>query len=147
MLPLDRVIGCLDDFATRSGFLITPVVVWAGRAQELVADPAEVHSVHRIPVRELLRADAPILEPVPDGGHPVLKMPVGRQWIAAPTAAILYQFREWCLAQLGPGARPPKLAEVERAVTARFGPRDPKGRWRGVAFRADEDSDDEAAGA
>lgn len=91
------VLGRLDDFATRSGYVITPVVVWAGRAQELVADPAEVHSVHRIPVRELLRADAPILEPVPDGGHPVLKMPVGRQWIAAPTAAILYQFREWCL--------------------------------------------------
>ena len=26
--------------------------------------------------------------------HPVLRMPVGERWIAAPTAAFLYQFRE-----------------------------------------------------
>lgn len=91
------VLGRLDDFATRSGYVITPVVVWAGRAQDLAPDPGEVDSVHRIPLSEFLRGDAPILEPVPDGGHPVLKMPVGHQWIAAPTAAILYQFREWCL--------------------------------------------------
>ena len=31
------------------------------------------------------------------GGAPVLRMPVGDDWIAAPTAAILYQFREVCL--------------------------------------------------
>jgi len=27
----------------------------------------------------------------------VLRMPVGDTWIAAPTAAVLYQFRELCL--------------------------------------------------
>jgi hypothetical protein len=27
----------------------------------------------------------------------VLKMPVGHSWIAAPTAAVLYQFREVCV--------------------------------------------------
>ena len=32
-----------------------------------------------------------------DGGAPILRMPVGDNWIAAPTAAILYQFREVCI--------------------------------------------------
>jgi 8-oxo-dGTP pyrophosphatase MutT (NUDIX family) len=94
----DALLGRLDDFATRSGYVITPVVVWAGTGDTLRANPAEVHSVHRIPLSELLRDDAPILEPAhAAGGAPVLKMPIGARWIAAPTAAFLYQFREVCL--------------------------------------------------
>ena len=98
-LDLDQhaIIGRLDDFVTRSGFAMTPIVIWAGPRQELFANPDEVDSIHRIPVYEFLRADAPLLEPSPDGGAPVLRMPVGDGWIAAPTAAILYQFREVCL--------------------------------------------------
>ena len=46
---------------------------------------------------EFLRADAPILEALDGSEHPVLKMPVGDNWIAAPTAALIYQFREVCL--------------------------------------------------
>jgi len=88
------VIGRLDDFVTRSGFLITPVVVWAGPNHSLKPNPAEVRSIHRIPVSELLRPDAPILESIPESENPVLLMPVGHSWIAAPTAALLYQFRE-----------------------------------------------------
>lgn len=94
--PAD-VLGRLDDFVTRSGFVMTPVVVWAGPRSELVPNPQEVASIHRIPVREFLRPDAPLLDAMPDGGAPVLRMPVGDNWIAAPTAAILYQFREVCL--------------------------------------------------
>jgi hypothetical protein len=60
-------------------------------------NPDEVDSVHRIPVRELLREDAPLLEEVEAGQPPVLRMPIGSDWIAAPTAAILYQFREVCV--------------------------------------------------
>lgn len=96
-LDTRRVLGRLDDFVTRSGYVITPVLVWAGAAREARANPHEVHSIHRIPFSELLRADAPILEPPLDGVRPVLKMPVGDGWIAAPTAAVLYQFRELCL--------------------------------------------------
>jgi 8-oxo-dGTP pyrophosphatase MutT (NUDIX family) len=92
-----HVLGCLDDYTTRSGFVITPVVVWAGAGDVLVPDPAEVASVHRIPVEEFLRADAPMLEVLPEHEQPVLRMPVGTTWIAAPTAAVLYQFRELCL--------------------------------------------------
>lgn len=98
-LPLDAssVLGRLDDFVTRSGFAITPVVVWAGEARSLVANPAEVHSIHRIPIEEFGRADAPWLDTVDTSEHPMLRMPVGDTWIAAPTAALLYQFRELCL--------------------------------------------------
>lgn len=93
-----QVLGTLDDYVTRSGFVITPVVVWAGAAATVLPNPREVASVHRIPVSEFMRADAPLLEPSEDPGRQILRMPVGRSWIAAPTAAVLYQFREVCIA-------------------------------------------------
>jgi mutator protein MutT len=105
----DAVLGRLDDFATRSGFVITPVVVWAGTGDNLQPNAAEVESLHRIPVDEFLREDAPILDATTDGEHPVLRMPVGDSWIAAPTAAFLYQFRELCL--LG---RPTRVAHFDQ---------------------------------
>jgi 8-oxo-dGTP pyrophosphatase MutT (NUDIX family) len=90
------ILGRLDDFVTRSGFHITPVVFWGGKKSGFSPNPDEVDSVHRIPVIEFLREDAPILDEG-EGPEPVLRMPVGDDWIAAPTAAILYQFREVCL--------------------------------------------------
>jgi hypothetical protein len=53
-----------------------------------------VESIHRIPFAELIRPDAPIIRESGDPDRPLLMMPVGNSWIAAPTAAILYQFRE-----------------------------------------------------
>ena len=96
-VPDSAILGCLDDYPTRSGFTMTPVVVWAGARPELQINALEVASIHRIPVTEFLREDAPLLEDGPDTGRPVLRMPVGETWIAAPTAAILLQFREVCL--------------------------------------------------
>jgi 8-oxo-dGTP pyrophosphatase MutT (NUDIX family) len=115
-LRLDEsaVLGRLDDFATHSGFAITPVVVWAGAARELVPSEAEVESIHRIPITEFMRADAPLLDAIEDSVHPVLRMPVGDTWIAAPTAAFLYQFREWCLA-----GRMTRVAHFEQPLFAR----------------------------
>lgn len=114
-LQLDpsAVLGRLDDFSTRSGFVMTPVVVWAGCARSMVANPDEVASIHRIAVSEFLRPDAPILEPMEGSTHPVLRMPIGDKWIAAPTAAILYQFREVCL--LG---RQTRVAHFEQPMFA-----------------------------
>ncbi len=112
-LDAGAVLGRLDDYATRSGYLITPVVVWAGAARALRLNEAEVASVHRIPASELLRADAPMLDHEHEADHPVLRMPVGRSWIAAPTAAFLYQFREWLL--LG---RPTRVAHFEQPAFA-----------------------------
>ncbi len=96
-LEADAVLGRLDDYATRSGFVITPVVVWAGRADQMQINEAEVASIHRIGLDEFLRSDAPMLEASRHGPHPVLRMPVGSGWIAAPTAAMIYQFCEVCL--------------------------------------------------
>jgi 8-oxo-dGTP pyrophosphatase MutT (NUDIX family) len=97
----DEVLGQLDDFVTRSGFVMTPIVVWGGEQRETKPNPDEVASVHRIPLTEFLREDAPILSKEqstqPTSEHPVLRMPVGSDHIAAPTAALIYQFREVCL--------------------------------------------------
>lgn len=98
VLGADTVLGRLDDYVTRSGYAITPVVVWAGAVVSMQPNPGEVGSVHRIPVQEFMRDDAPMLNHIPGSEHPVLRMPVGDNWIAAPTAAILYQFREVCVA-------------------------------------------------
>jgi len=96
-LAAEDVLGRLDDYATRSGYCITPVVLWGGAARAMAPNPAEVQSIHRIAVRELLREDAPMLETIAETPRPVLRMPVGDSWIAAPTAAVLYQFREVCI--------------------------------------------------
>ncbi len=113
VLDSSAVLGRLDTFITRSGFAITPLVVWAGSAATLLPSPDEVASVHRIALSEFLRADAPLLEPLADSAHPVLKMPVGDNWIAAPTAAMIYQFREVCL--LG---RDTRVAHFEQPLFA-----------------------------
>lgn len=91
------VLGRLDDFVTRSGFVMTPIVIWAGQGAQTTPNPGEVESVHRIPVSEFLREDAPLLDSMEGSEHPVLRMPVGEDYIAAPTAALIYQFREVCL--------------------------------------------------
>ena len=115
-MQLDQatVLGRLDDFVTRSGFAITPIVVWAGAARELVPSEAEVASIYRIPIAEFMRADAPLLDAIDDSVHPVLRMPVGDTWIAAPTAAFLYQFRELCIA-----GRVTRVAHFEQPLFAR----------------------------
>lgn len=102
-LAEDRLIGRLDDYVTHSGFIITPVVIWGGTGQRLAVNPAEVASIHRIPLAELLRDDAPIYQDLPGSNSPVLLMPIGSGSIASPTAAILYQFRE--VAVLGRSVR------------------------------------------
>ena len=109
------MLGRLDDYVTRSGYAITPVVVWAGAAPQLLANPDEVASIHRIPAAEFMRADAPLLDAIADSEHPVLRMPVGQgHWIAAPTAAFLYQFREVCLS-----GRSTRVAHFEQPLFAR----------------------------
>ncbi len=112
-LEMSDVLGRLDDFVTRSGYVITPVVVWAGDARRLQAEPGEVRSIHRIPVAEFLRPDAPLLDAVPHSEHPVLRMPVGEHWIAAPTGAIVYQFCEVCIA-----GRETRVAHFEQPMFA-----------------------------
>lgn len=109
----DRVLGRLDDFTTHSGFTITPVVIWGGPGVRLSANASEVSSMHRIPISEFLRDDAPILKNGAPSKQPILLMPVGDRWIAAPTGALLYQFRE--VAVLG---HPTRVAHYEQPLFA-----------------------------
>lgn len=113
-LDTSAVLGTLDDFVTRSGYVITPVVLWAGAVATLVPNPDEVASVHRIRIEEFMRADAPMLEPSEDPGRQIMRMPVGKHWIAAPTAAVIYQFRELCIA-----GRPTRVAHFDQPLFAR----------------------------
>ncbi len=99
VLGPESVLGMLDDFPTRSGFCITPIGAWGGAEIELRPDPGEVQRVIRIPLQELDRPEIPHLDPVPGQEHPVLAVPLptlGHD-LYAPTAAVLYQFREVAL--------------------------------------------------
>jgi 8-oxo-dGTP pyrophosphatase MutT (NUDIX family) len=96
-LSEDRVVGVLDDYATRSGFVITPVVVWGGPRAALVANPAEVATVHRVPLDELDRPGIPRLRRIPESDRPVISIPLLGTQIHAPTAALLFQLREVAL--------------------------------------------------
>lgn len=95
----DAILGALDDFPTRSGFRIRPFVLWGGAAPELRPDPNEVAAVFRIPLAELCRPEIPHLDYGEGGDHPVLSAPLTTlgHHVYAPTAAILYQFREVAL--------------------------------------------------
>lgn len=87
------LIGMLDDYPTRSGYVITPVVLWAGDDPDIHPDPREVRSVHRVAFRELCRPDSPRFVSIPESSRPVVQVPVGGDLIHAPTGAVLLQFR------------------------------------------------------
>jgi 8-oxo-dGTP pyrophosphatase MutT (NUDIX family) len=88
------VLGLLDDYGTRSGFLITPVVVWAGPVGPLTPNPAEVARIFRVPLDDLEGPDVPRLIRIPESDRPVIQLPLLGTLIHAPTAAVLYQMRE-----------------------------------------------------
>ncbi len=92
----DDVLGMLDDYPTRSGFLISPVVVW-GRDEPLEPDPGEVAAAYRVPVADLERPGVPRLRRIPESDRPVISIPLVGADVHAPTAAILFQLREVAL--------------------------------------------------
>lgn len=96
-LPPENVIGLLDDYQTRSGYLITPVVVWAGLGATMQANPDEVESIHLVSFTELNRPDSPVFLDIPESDRPVIRLLVEENFVHAPTAAVMYQFREVCL--------------------------------------------------
>jgi 8-oxo-dGTP pyrophosphatase MutT (NUDIX family) len=89
-----EVLGLLDDYATRSGYVITPVVVWGGAAADMAPNPAEVAQLHRVPLTDLDHADAPLTAPGSPPGRPIIQWPLLGTLIHAPTGAVLYQLRE-----------------------------------------------------
>jgi len=89
-LDEDAVLGVLDDYVTRSGYVMTPVVVWAGQMGELVGAEAEVAAVHQVPVTDL--DVEPRFITIPESDAPVIQLPLFGRFIHAPTAAVMHQF-------------------------------------------------------
>lgn len=112
-LDTGAVLGHLDPYPTRSGYVITPVVVWAGRVDSWHLNPAEVASIHLIPLGELDRDDAPRFVSIDESDRPVVQMPIAGDLIHAPTAAVLYQFREVAL-----HGRDTRVSHLEQPVWA-----------------------------
>lgn len=107
------VLGLLDDYATRSGYVITPVVLWGGGALDIVPDPGEVLAAYRVGLHELLREDSPRFVTIPESDRPVVQVPLGNDLIHAPTGAVLLQFR-W----LGLEGRADPVVHFEQPVFA-----------------------------
>jgi 8-oxo-dGTP pyrophosphatase MutT (NUDIX family) len=111
-LAADAVLGLLDDYPTRSGYLITPVVVWGGNGAELRPNAAEVASVHRIPLADVVKPDAFDFVTIPESDRRVVRVRIERHLIHAPTAAVIYQFRELI------AGRVTRVADLEQPVFA-----------------------------
>lgn len=111
-LPANAVLGLLDDYPTRSGYLITPVVVWATESAAIVPNPDEVASVHRIDLATIERDDAFDFTAIPESTRRVIRFHHQMRLIHAPTAALIYQFREVL------AGRPTRVTDLEQPVFA-----------------------------
>jgi len=112
-VPAADVLGLLDDYPTRSGYAITPVVAWLDDADELRPNPHEVAEVYRIPLADLLADGAVEFETIPESPRPVIRLRVlADHRIHAPTAAVVYQFGELV------AGRVTRVAELEQPVFA-----------------------------
>lgn len=111
-LGTDAILGRLDDYVTRSGFVITPIVAWAGDV-DIVANPEEVTHVYRVELAQLDRDDSPRLISIPESDRPVIQMPLRGSRIHAPTGAVLFQFREVAIRGLAT-----RVAHFEQPVWA-----------------------------
>jgi 8-oxo-dGTP pyrophosphatase MutT (NUDIX family) len=108
----DTVLGMLDDYSTRSGYRITPVVIWAGPVTDVITpNPAEVASVH-IAYESVFDVE-PLFATIPESDQPIIRMPMLNTWIHAPTAAVIYQFRELAI-----HGRTTRVAQFEQPVFA-----------------------------
>jgi 8-oxo-dGTP pyrophosphatase MutT (NUDIX family) len=113
VLDPDAALGVLDDYPTRSGFLITPVVFWGGVDPVLVPNPDEVASVHCVPLDDLDHPDVPRLVTIPESDRPVIQVPLLSTLVHAPTAAVVYQVREVVM-----HGRPTRVDHFEQPVWA-----------------------------
>ncbi|MGN7781308.1 NUDIX hydrolase [Mycolicibacterium sp. 22603] len=109
----DAVLGLLDDYPTRSGYVITPVVLWGGGRLELLPSPDEVVAVYRVGLHQLQRPDSPRFVTIPESPRPVVQIPLGHDLIHAPTGAVLLQLR-W----LGLEGRADAVDQLEQPVFA-----------------------------
>jgi len=96
-LPDSAVLGLLDDYPTRSGYVITPVVIWGGGRLDPRPAPEEVVAVYRVGLHQLQRDDSPRFISISESPRPVVQIPLGNDLIHAPAGAVLLQLRWLCL--------------------------------------------------
>ena len=96
-VPGSTVLGLFDDYPTRSGYVITPVVIWGGGRLDPDPAPDEVVAVYRVGLHELQRDDSPRFITIKESPRPVVQIPLGNDLIHAPTGAVLLQLRWLCL--------------------------------------------------
>jgi 8-oxo-dGTP pyrophosphatase MutT (NUDIX family) len=111
-LGADQVLGMLDDYPTRSGYLITPVVLWAGPDATLRPNPQEVASVHHVALADIARTDAVEFFRIPESVRQGVRIHIHGELVYAPTAAVIYQFRELL------AGRDTRVVELEQPVFA-----------------------------
>ena len=93
-LQPEAILGRLDDYATRSGYLISPLVAWAEPGHVLTANPAEVAQIFHVPLGDLALPGSPQFVAIEQSNRPVIRYPLLGTLIHAPTAAVMYQFME-----------------------------------------------------
>lgn len=111
-VPHDDVLGTLDDYPTRSGYLITPVIVWVAATPALKLNSKEVAAIHSIPVSQLTRDDAVDFTMIVESPRRVVRLKLNGHLIHAPTAALLYQFGEML------AGRNTRVADLEQPLFA-----------------------------
>ena len=112
MLPPENILGVLDDYASRSGYAIAPVVAWLDDPGALAPNPSEVASVHLIRLDQIAREDAVSFEMIAESVRPLIRLNIGDHDIHAPTAALVYQLRELV------AGRVTRVADLEQPVFA-----------------------------
>lgn len=93
-IPEGEVLGTLDDFVSRSGFRITPIVVWAENSEPLRLNADEVAFAYRIPLDGFVTKESVSFASIEESTRPVIKIALMGHHLHAPTAAIMYQFCE-----------------------------------------------------
>ncbi len=101
-LPPESVLGLLDDYLDDhpggGRQVITPVVLWAG-------DHAEAAGVTTVRLADL--DVEPMFVSSLESDRPVIRLPLHGEWLHAPAAAVLHQFREVVLHR-----RPTRVAHL-----------------------------------
>ncbi|MBM7366667.1 NUDIX hydrolase [Gordonia hydrophobica] len=107
----DAVLGLLDDYETRSGYLMTPVVCWVDDDPAVTPSPDEVHQLFFVTFDELRRP--PIFSSIPESPRTLVALNIAGTVVHAPTAAVIYQFAEAVLA-----GRATRVHDLEQPVFA-----------------------------
>lgn len=94
ILAVEDALGVLDDYETRSGYAITPVVLYADREHVIAPNPEEVAKVHRVALHQLTDEKAVEFTTIEESDRPLIRLNIAGSQVHAPTAAMIYQFAE-----------------------------------------------------